>query len=391
LGNCTTPSFPDITTLAITTPMDFDSTPNGSIVGTAHYQRVIAICAVNVNDTIGARLVPTPGAKIVDWVSQKNYYYPDALYNGIYTTQELEARGLGYVPHVTMSFTAAIQCNNNNLVGYPIDFGPIYFQPPMTEQPIIWRTIENHCPAQPPTGHMIIITLNAPLQLVKIGNSSQHAVLPQNFTAPLLQASVYNQAAPATPVVSPVISWSIAGFASRVITRTCTTPSASESTLYLGTFNQQEIQALAPGATTPPREFTLTFTCPYMAYESISFFVEPMHGVYAPFFGAMNIAQGPGMAKGVGVYLEEYGLYETNAWWPVRYRSDTSPNFGFGAGTGKYLLSTVSRANSPFVIDPLPEPPRQQVVQFRASLIRLNEPVVAGQVKAAALIHIRYN
>jgi len=366
--------------------------PNGSIVGIIYDQTFIITCKVNVNDTIGAKLVPVPGAKIVDGVSQKNYYFPDQMYSGIiYTTQELEARGLGYAAHLSTFFQTYIICDNNNVISYPVDLGPIYVQPVTTEQPIIWRTIENHCPDQPPTGHRIAISMRATLQFVKIGTTSQHAVLPQNFTTPLLQASVYNQAAPATPVVSPVISWSITGFASRVITRTCTTPSASESTLYLGTFNQQEIQALAPGATTPPREFTLTFTCPYATYQTISFFVEPMHGVDVFNAGTMNIAQGPGMAKGVGVYLEEYGLREANTWWPVTYRNDTSPNFGFGALTGKYLLATFSRENSFFDIDPLPEPPRQQVVQFRASLIRLNEPVVAGQVKAAALIHIRYN
>jgi len=89
------------------------------------------------------------------------------------------------------------------------------------------------------------------------------------------------------------------------------------------------------------------------------------------------------MAKGVAVNLEEYG-FAVNQWRPVAYNSYPL----LGPGAGKYLLANFYSQEA---IDPLPEPPRQQVVRFRASLIRLNEPVVAGQVKAAALIHIRYN
>jgi len=360
--------------------------PNGSLVTKFHAQSIEVICETTAGDVIGMKITPVPGIKTVSGITLMNYFhdYGDL----IYTTPDLEARGLGYVVlgGTETRVSSRIDCLNGDI--YPINFHgntDNSFPPALTEQPFPWQEVPNVCSESPQKLRLVISGI---IVLVKIGNSSQHAVLPQNFTAPLFSYSVYNQNAPTTPAASLTVSWSITNFSSRVITRTCTTPTASESVIYLGTFGQQQIQQMAPGTTTAQREFTLTFTCPPAGYQNISFFVEPMHGEIAGYGeGVMGIAQGNGMAKGVGVYLEEYGMRQANTWQPVIYRTDSSPIAVFA---GKYWLYS-NYAFSYHNIDPLTDPPQQQVVQFRASLIRLNEPVVAGQVKAAALIHIRYN
>jgi len=333
------------------------------------------------------KITPVPGIKAVSGITLNNFYIAHG--NLIYTTPDLEARGLGYIVLADTETRVASRINCLNGDFYPFNFhgggSNNSFPPALTEQTIAWLEIPNICSESP---QKLILSISGIIILVKIGNSSQHAALPQNFTAPLFSYSVYNQNAPTMPVASLTVSWSITNFSTRVITRTCTTPTASESVIYLGTFGQQQIQQMAPGATTAQREFTLTFTCPPAGYQTISFFVEPMHGEIAGYGdGVMGIAQGNGMAKGVGVYLEEHGIRQANTWQPVIYRTDSSPNEVFSRKYWLYKNYAFFYHN----IDPLTDPPQQQVVQFRASLIRLNEPVVAGQVKAAALIHIRYN
>jgi len=180
-----------------------------------------------------------------------------------------------------------------------------------------------------------------------------------------------------------VFVWNVTNFSSRVGVRTCATPSASESIIHFGTLYEQDLNTLPVGpVAVTQREFSLTFTCPYAAYDNIWFYVEPMHGVTNAADGVMGIASGTGMAQGVGVQLLlEDTVDSSNGYAALKY-GPTSLNW--------LPTFTVSRADIVVPVDPLAVPSRQQVVKFKAALYRLNEPLVVGQVKASALIHIRY-
>jgi len=367
--------------------------PDGSIMGRIHAQRYRILCAVNPYDVVRVNAVPVPGAKIVSGAVLKNHYEQDSGFlSDVYTTPELELRGLGYVVYrgyassQSTGVEATVRCDSTRSAFF---FKETIF-PAETTQPMIVKTVPNRCPGfghtpslPVPNGAQIEVLVTLSVFFVKIGDSSQHAVLPQAFSAPLFSVALYG--ASGIPEATHTAVLNITDFSSQVLTRTCTTPQASESTIYFGMLNQQDIQWMVPGTTTAQREFTVTFTCPYGMYSPVSFFVEPMYGESSQYPGTMNIAAGAGMAQGVGVKLEKFNGY---SWGVVVYRTDPLSNTGFAEDSGKYVLQDFG---SSLPINTIPEPPRQQVIQFRASLIRLNDPVVAGQIKAAALIHIRYN
>jgi len=103
--------------------------------------------------------------------------------------------------------------------------------------------------------------------------------------------------------------------------------------------------------------------------------------------GNLRLAQGSGMARGVGVRLR---IKDDGLWKNVVYRQDMPmPNSPVGAEGGNYLLYRQDSSNN---VDPLTETAfHPHEINFRASLIRLDQTVVVGQIKAAAIIHILYN
>jgi len=224
---------------------------------------------------------------------------------------------------------------------------------------------------------------------VKIGDSSQHQALPQYFHIPIMDVSVYR--AGGMPITSFSAFLYANNFALRAVTRSCTTPTASESLIHFGMVDQQTVQGTSAGGTitNSSREFSVTFICPYRTYDSISFFVDPVYGradgVYGD-TGVMKIAQGVGLATGVGVRLEH--KLNNYSFMNVMYRTNPPYNTEFGANYGKYEIFRTYWYEDQADIN---TPPQNRVVQFRASLVRLPESVTAGQIKSAALIHIRYN
>jgi len=132
------------------------------------------------------------------------------------------------------------------------------------------------------------------------------------------------------------------------------------------------------------RNITMTFVCPNKRYNEISFLVEAVYGVHANYSGTMKIATGVGMATGVGVHLLLDG---TN----VIYRNPFVYNEMGIDSNGKYPIYHIGGyIPSNYYYDPS-EPTLQKFVNLTASLIRLPEPLQAGQIKAAAIFHIRYN
>jgi len=384
---------------AIVTPMEFNSMPNGSLVGRLFEGGVSMSCRVNPEDWVGLMVAPVSGAKIVSGVTLKNYYHPDDHYDGVvYTTSLLEERGLGFVFYNQPGwFGGVVSCYIDGNLNGGIHKTKLFvsgFSAVPTGGGIIWGRVPDQCMYRylVPNGAKADFSTSLELYFVKIGNISRRAPSQWNSQVPLIQVGVYNgrpfPASARSLVASFGVTWDISNFfPSRVITRACTTPAASESVIDFGRFDLSDLQ-VAAGTVKAQREFTLTFTCKDAGYENISFFVEPRYGKAAGADGnngVMRIAQGAGMARGVGVKLElmeHEGGSRWSGYKPVIYRTDSSPR---NQMEGKYLL--------PYSYDrnPINQPFRQTQVKFRASLIRLPEPLAVGQIKAAALIHIRYN
>jgi len=138
-------------------------------------------------------------------------------------------------------------------------------------------------------------------------------------------------------------------------------------------------------------DFNFTFECPHAGYNFVSFFVESVYGVnymlgFDGWYGNLRLAQGSGMARGVGVRLR---IKDNGLWKNVVYRQDMPIHSPVGAEGGNYLLYRQDSSNN---VDPLTETAfHPHEINFRASLIRLSGSVVVGQIKAAAIIHILYN
>jgi len=371
----------------IVTPMEFDAMPNGSIVSGDIAYQVFYNCSLSAGEEIGIRLDQAYGLGLVGG-GVGSFNYLD--YKDIYTVPELESRGLGISVKEGSSggvgyFYSCISGNRSGVrwLWQTSNAGQLKDIIGMQEPKSI---VVSNCGLYPVSSYYLEVGLT--VRLVKIGNSvGQHEALPQNFTVPLIGLVYYYTSNPSIQIGSVTLSLNAVGFASRVVTRTCATPTASESIINFGSVNQQQVQTTGIFQAVVQREFTLTFNCPYAPYGrfGISFFVEPMYGLVNN--RIMRIAQGTGMAQGVGIRLRAI-TYNGSAYeHDVVYREDPLDNTGCRHfSCGKIVLSE-------WLWDGQGSPPMsgQLVVSFKASLIRLNEPVVAGQIKAAALIHIRYN
>jgi len=403
------PEPESVTHAAITTPVDFDSLPNGTIVSKLQSIFYRQKCYnYNPQSRIGPRINIIPGYEIVN---QETNIFNHPWYGNnkdgasqIHTEPALKLRGLGIIIYAFQATTRSV-CTPNGTVGSGGNTTLTGKSLPLQEQPVLWSTheIASPCHNGGNVDYILIDTL-VRFNFVKIGNSSQHTTAPQNFTVTILSISFYSDDAPSVPASTIVSQIQVTNFAANVQVRTCTTPTASQSLIDFGHYNQGSLQSMAPGTVFSQQNFTFTFVCPRKQYDTISFLVEPVYGIESAYPGTMRIAQGIGMASGVGVQLFLKHLRGGWSWddplnfHPVIYISDPLSNSDLASHTGypfgKYKLFW-SQPNgtgqySYEIIDGEPST-IQQTVSFKANLIRLPGPLQPGRIKAAALIHIRYN
>jgi len=111
-------------------------------------------------------------------------------------------------------------------------------------------------------------------QFVKIGNPS--GPLPAAVTAPLFTFQFYERNNNVETFIGATnFSWNVSNFPSRVLTRTCTTPTASQSLIYLGTFTPVEIAAMSVGQEKELHDFNFTFECPHAGTILFHFSLNP--------------------------------------------------------------------------------------------------------------------
>jgi len=326
----------------------------------------------------------------------------------VYTIPELEAHGLGILIYPLFSvdnyYSVRIICYSgefHRMVSYSGVNLPENGQ-------IQWagRSVGQYCPSD--TGKArIIFHVAYNFNFIKIGNSSQHSTLPQNLAVTLYRQTALLQSAPSVPIATQEISWSITSFSANVRVRTCATPTASESTIDFGMYQQGQVQFMSAGTAFAQREFTFTFVCPRKVYSSISFVVQPVYGIEPAYPGTMRVAQGSGMAQGVGVQLHVKQPIPSNplnwdntAFYPVAYKmGDMQYNtdiYAYYNGVYSLFLSLPDSINAwkpseGYHLQSGEDATIERVVNFKANLIRLPGSVQPGQIKALALIHIRYN
>jgi len=358
--------------LEVVTPMDFNSMPIGSVVSKGATIYYFFKCTYQ-SASINIALSPASGMKIVNGVTANyfniNWNENNFLEGNVYTTPEAEARGLGFVfgaYSITRELTCHVVSQGWRYPRHAWSVGEFHPLATGTLQSVLW------CPTYTDSQIGDDIKVYISYSVVKINNPGGQVPLPGNFDLNFMNLNITK----GSEFSNISIIHNITAFESRVHVRTCATPMASESVIYFGQWFTQDVQNTAAGNAITTRNFSLNFSCP-SGYQTISFFVEPMHGKADGDYGeqgVMKIAQGAGMATGVGVRLEwrrsSWGAQFEN----VVYRTNPPYNAQYGDAHGKYYLGSGGTTYT-----------------FRASLVRLPEPVAPGQIKAAALIHIRYN
>jgi len=367
---------PDLRLSVIAIPADFNSLPIGSIISKSNLDFGVIYCGKFAGGIMKINFLPNDIQVVSGGVIVRSFNavgLSDLIGGGtVYTTPEAKMHGVGFVFR-DYRIHRQLSCDNPRegwtFITHRWSIDEFH---PLTASGELVSTLG--CYRYDDTERRNELRLNVDFFLVKIGEPDQ-GTLPNDLNLTLTKFDVRDNYGQLEITYSLDIF--ITNFSSTLKIASCTTPMASESIIYLGTVNEQAVQAAVAGdAITTEREFSLNLSCPENLYSEISFFVEPMYGKadgdYGNSGGVMKIAQGTGMATGVGVRLRLKSHGTGNIWRNVVYRTDPPYNTEFREPYGKYRY-----------IDGR--------FRFRASLVRLPEPVAVGQIKAAALIHIRYN
>jgi len=336
-------------------PEDFNTLPIGEQVSLLRWVGLmISKCDItNTTPQYGIGMAAVPGASNVNGL------------DNTFTTPQLQNRGLGY--RVSWYFYTDESTT------------PMPTSTPMmrltditqTTPPIHWLTpnqsVRNAGQFKP--------RMDAVIQFVKIGNiqDTGGVRIPASISTELIRFYLADSANPTDTTWNAPFVWNSSTFASKV--RTCsTTLGPNSSFVNLGTVTPTSTPA--PGTVLLTAPFTLTFNCPYLAYEQIGFLFKPVHNDDGTIKTIMDIKSGPGLAKGVGIRLK---MDLSGSWDTVNYNQNyTIPDFTVlpwweWTATSDALTETKSRT-----------------INFEAELVRVTGDFAPGKVDSTLLIVMRY-
>jgi len=347
-------TFAGISGNAVVTPESFATLQNGERVAAQRNIEVYYTCNVSGTTELGVGLNPVPSVFLAPGFSD------------IYTTAGMQSLGLGFKADV-------YTLNNGDFSEGPdrpiTNSGPIPFT--SAKPPVEWYPT--------PSGERLAILI-ARFYLYKIGpiTDTGGAVQTINVYTDLFNSYIAEKSAPTVPLAAYAANHTFTSFRSRV--RACTPTVSMNRTV---TFSAITTDLPASGSTADAQEFTLTWNCPYMAYTTTGFRVEPVYGVEDAANGVYRLAPGSGSAKGVGIQLLGQGL--RNAWGTAHPPGwqPVVPNAEYSFAVldlDPMDLNTVDSLNA--------EKPVSQT--FRAQLYRLNGPFEAGTTKSAVRIIMQY-
>jgi len=333
-------------------PEDFNTLPIGEPVSLIRWFGAALDCHItNTTEHYAVGMVAVPGAENVQGSP------------GMFTTPELKARGLGYrVGWYTYLFAPP-----------STDATPYRSLTSITETtpPIDWAT-----PSQVDyDAGLIYGRADVAIQFFKIGNiqDTGGVRIPASISTELIRLYLADSANPTDTTWNVPFVWNTSTFVSKV--RACTpTLGPNSSFVNLGTVTPTSTPV--PGTVLLNAPFTLTFNCPYLAYEQIGFSFDPVHGLEGGDTTMMKLKSGAGMAEGAGIRLK---MDLNGSWETVNYGQNyTIPDFNVlpwweWAPSSDALNDTKSRT-----------------INFEAELVRVTGNFAPGKVDSTLLIVMRY-
>jgi len=275
----------------------------------------------------------------------------------MFTTPQLAALGIGYTGWWRM-YTDPSWGNG---------FHPIRQELTSVEDityPTAWVTRYGSSPA-------LDIQAHGRVQFYKIGNiqNTGGVRIPKSINTNLMRFYVTQNTNPAQVFASRQYGWSSSTFVSKV--RACTP--LVEQTVHFGNIIPNSTPD--PGTVLSHGDFTLTFTCPYLAYTRIGYSFVPK---YTPNISptVMALEPGAGRAKGVGIRIQRCngGLCNQTVTLNETYYMS---NFN---------IPVWDQVNQSALTQE-----RTQTINFRAELVRAGpEPFTPGSVKSVVWIYIKY-
>jgi len=336
-------------------PEDFNTLPIGEPVSLGRSLGAYMECTItNTTPQYGVGMAAVPGATNVPGQP------------GMFTTPQLQQRGLGYRVE-WYAYTDQSTTPNPEITPYRT-----LTTVTQTTQPIHWltpnQTVRNT--------QKLVARADAVIRFFKIGNiqDTGGVRISANISTELIRFYLADSAAPATTTRNVPFVWTSSTFVTKV--RACTPVLLGPNPNYVNLGTVAPVGTPVPGTVLVEQPFTLTFNCPYLAFERIGFRFDPTHGLESATI--MKLKPGAGMATGAGIRLQ-MDLSGTDTWSVINYGENyTISDFnvpGWWEWTANDDALTAAKSRT---------------IQFKAELVRVNTPFSPGKVESSLVIVMRY-
>jgi len=228
----------------------------------------------------------------------------------------------------------------------------------------------------------------------KINNNFQNTNGNYNQLNPALSANILTlyitgtPSSPATTVAGSTYPYTLQLNSFSSVKRVCT-PHV-EQTIQFDYTTVMDMQPLPAGPVeTSTKEFALTFNCPYMAWYTQGFRMQPVYGVVDAANGVVGIKTGAGFAQGVGIQVLVKDVAEGWTEGTLNQLDNYTSHWRVVMPNQTYTIPALQYHNSQIHLNPATEMKSKQV-NFRARYYRLPGALTGGKVESAVIFHFVY-
>jgi len=157
-----------------------------------------------------------------------------------------------------------------------------------------------------------------------------------------------------------------------------------DQNITLDEITKEQLPTVPGVASFGAQDFSLTFTCPYMAYFLVGFKLDPTYGILDANEGVMGIRQGTGYAQGVGVQFQAENV--RTGW--SQNQNATSPFQVLKPGQD-YFIPWFNYNTSGINENPA-SATRTRTVNFKVAYYRTSAPLVGGDVESKVTVRFVY-
>jgi len=157
-----------------------------------------------------------------------------------------------------------------------------------------------------------------------------------------------------------------------------------DQNITLDEITKEQLPTVPGVASFGTQNFSLTFTCPYMAYFLVGFKLDPTYGVLDANEGVMGIRQGAGYAQGVGVQFQAENV--RTGW--SQNQNATSP-FQVLRPNQDYFIPWFNYNTSGINENPATAN-RTRTVNFKVAYYRTSASLVGGDVESKVTVRFVY-